>query len=77
MAPLPPDSDRSLRVCIEMQASDYRYDNVANTTKLPGYAVFNLYGAHNLTSELALFARINNNCSTATTSCRRRITRHP
>lgn len=45
---------------IEMQASDYRYDNVANTTKLPGYAIFNLYGAYNLTSELALFARINN-----------------
>ena len=44
----------------EMQASDYRYDNVANTTKLAGYAIFNLYGAYRFAPDWSLFARINN-----------------
>jgi vitamin B12 transporter len=45
---------------VEMQASDYRYDNVANTRKLGGYAIFNLYGAYQLGSGWSAFARINN-----------------
>lgn len=44
----------------EMQASDYRYDDVANTRKLGGYAIFNLYGAYQLGSGWSVFARINN-----------------
>lgn len=45
---------------VEMQASDYRYDNVANTRKLAGYAIFNLYGAYQLGGGWSAFARINN-----------------
>ena len=45
---------------VEMQASDYRYDTVANTRKMAGYAIFNLYGAYRLGGNWSVFARINN-----------------
>ncbi|NJD26227.1 MAG: TonB-dependent receptor [Betaproteobacteria bacterium] len=45
---------------VEMQASDYRYDNVANTRKVAGYAIFNVYGAYRLARDWSVFARVNN-----------------
>ena len=44
----------------EMQASDYRYDNVANTTRVAGYAIFNLYGSYRFARDWSAYARINN-----------------
>lgn len=45
---------------VELQASDYRYDTNANTRKLSGYALTNLYGAYHFAGNWSAFARVNN-----------------
>ena len=45
---------------VELQASDRRYDTDANTRKLSGYALTNLYGAYNFAKDWSVFARVNN-----------------
>ncbi len=45
---------------VEMQASDYRYDDAANTNKVAGYAIFNLYGAYHIDRNWTAFTRVNN-----------------
>lgn len=45
---------------VEMLASDRRFDNAANTRKLGGYALTNLYGAYNFAGNWSVFARVNN-----------------
>jgi vitamin B12 transporter len=45
---------------VEVQASDRRFDTDANTTKLSGYALTNLYAAYHLDRAWSLFARFNN-----------------
>jgi len=45
---------------VELQASDRRFDTDANTRKLHGYALTNLYGAYNFGDNWSIFARINN-----------------
>ncbi|MCA1938857.1 MAG: TonB-dependent receptor [Dechloromonas sp.] len=45
---------------IEVQGSGRRYDNTANTTKLAGYALTNLYGAYRFAADWSIFARVNN-----------------
>ena len=44
----------------ELQASGKRYENAANTQKLGGYGLVNLYASKPLTKELTLQARIDN-----------------
>ena len=44
----------------EMQASDKRFDTIANTTVLAGYALFNLSASTHLTRDVTLLARIDN-----------------
>ena len=48
------------RLGAEMQASDKRFDTVANTTELAGYALFNLSASTQLTRDVTLLARIDN-----------------
>lgn len=45
---------------VELQASDRRFDTDANTRKLGGYALTNVYGAYNFSGNWSVFARINN-----------------
>jgi vitamin B12 transporter len=45
---------------VEMQASDYRYDDASNTNKVSGFALFNVYGAYKIGGNWSAFARINN-----------------
>lgn len=45
---------------VEMQASDRRFDTDANTRKMSGYALANLYGAYRFRDDWSVFARINN-----------------
>ncbi len=45
---------------VELVASDRRFDNAANTTKLAGYALTNLYGAYRFAADWSVFARVNN-----------------
>lgn len=45
---------------VEFQAQGQRFDTDANTTKLAGYALTNLYGAYRLDQDWSLFARVNN-----------------
>lgn len=45
---------------IELQASDRRFDTDANTRKMGGYAITNLYGAYNFSGNWSVFARVNN-----------------
>ena len=45
---------------VELQASDRRFDTDANTRKLSGYALTNLYGAYNFAKDWSVFARVNN-----------------
>ena len=44
----------------EVQASGRRYDDVANTRPLGGYALFNLYASTDLSPEWQLLARVDN-----------------
>jgi vitamin B12 transporter len=44
----------------EIQGSSERYNNVANTQVLPGYAIVNLFGSYRLDKDWSLFARANN-----------------
>ncbi len=44
----------------EVAASDRRFDNNANTRKMAGYAVTNLYGAYRFSGDWSVFARVNN-----------------
>lgn len=45
---------------VEMQGSDRRFDTDANTRKLSGYTVTNLYGAYHFAGDWSVFARVNN-----------------
>jgi len=45
---------------VELQATDRRFDTDANTTKLGGYALTNLYAAYRIERNWSLFARVNN-----------------
>lgn len=45
---------------VELQASDRRFDNDANTTKLHGYAITNIYGAYTFAKDWSVFGRVNN-----------------
>lgn len=45
---------------VEVQASDRRFDNSANSRKLSGYALTNLYGAYHFSDNWSVFARVNN-----------------
>lgn len=45
---------------VELQASDRRFDTDANTRKMSGYAIANLYGAYHLSGNWSIFARANN-----------------
>jgi len=44
----------------EMQASASRWDNAANTTRLGGYTLFNLYASTRIARDYTLVARIDN-----------------
>ncbi|MDP3440669.1 MAG: TonB-dependent receptor [Azonexus sp.] len=44
----------------EIVASDSRFDSNANTRKMAGYAVTNLYGAYRFSGDWSVFARVNN-----------------
>ncbi|WPB58554.1 TonB-dependent receptor domain-containing protein [Xylophilus sp. GOD-11R] len=44
----------------EMQASAHRWDNAANTTRLGGYTLFNLYASTRIARDYSLVARIDN-----------------
>lgn len=44
----------------ELVGSGDRFDNVANTRKLSGYTVTNLYGAYHFANDWSVFARVNN-----------------
>lgn len=44
----------------EIVASDSRFDSNANTRKMAGYAVTNLYGAYRFSVDWSVFARVNN-----------------
>jgi vitamin B12 transporter len=44
----------------EMQAVSHRWDNAANTTRLGGYGVVNLYASTTIAREWQLLARIDN-----------------
>ena len=44
----------------EMQASDRRFDTDANTRKMGGYAIANLYSAYHWDANWSVFARVNN-----------------
>jgi len=44
----------------EAQLSGYRYDNAANTTRLGGYSLINLYASTLLSKDWSLLARVNN-----------------
>lgn len=44
----------------ELVASDRRFDTDANTRKMSGYAVTNLYGAYHFGANWSVFARVNN-----------------
>ncbi len=48
------------KLTAEVQAVGSRFNDVANTQHLGGYAVANLHGAYALTSDWSLFARANN-----------------
>ena len=43
-----------------VQLSGARYDDVANTNSLPGYAVINIYANHRLSKDWSMLARIDN-----------------
>lgn len=45
---------------MEVVASGRRFDDIANSTRIGGYALLNLHGRYELTPELALAARWNN-----------------
>lgn len=45
---------------VEWQARDHSYDTDANTRKLGGYSLTNLYGAYRFAKDWSAFARINN-----------------
>jgi vitamin B12 transporter len=45
---------------VELFASGYRYDDTANTRRLGGYALANLFAAYRLTPSWSLLARVNN-----------------
>jgi vitamin B12 transporter len=45
---------------VELQASDRRFDTDANTRKLAGYALTNVYGAYKFARDWSVFARVNN-----------------
>ena len=44
----------------EMQASAHRWDNAANTTRLGGYTLFNLYASTRIARDYSLVARVDN-----------------
>ena len=44
----------------EMQASGHRWDNAANTTRLGGYTLFNLYASTRIARDYSLVARVDN-----------------
>ena len=44
----------------EAQFSGYRYDNAANTTRLGGYSLINLYASTPISKDWTLHARVNN-----------------
>ena len=44
----------------EAQFSGYRYDNAANTTRLGGYSLINLYASTSLSKDWTFLARVNN-----------------
>ena len=44
----------------EFTATDSRFDSNANTRKMAGYAVTNLYGAYRFSGDWSVFARVNN-----------------
>ncbi|MFV0681197.1 TonB-dependent receptor domain-containing protein [Ottowia sp.] len=44
----------------EMQAASHRWDNAANTNRLPGYGVVNLYASTTIARQWTLLARIDN-----------------
>lgn len=44
----------------EMQASGQRFDTIANTTRLGGYALWNLYASTRMARDFTLLARIDN-----------------
>lgn len=48
------------KLSAEVQAVGPRYNNVANTEQMGGYAIANLHGAYALNSDWSLFARTNN-----------------
>lgn len=45
---------------VEFQAQGQRFDTDANTRKLAGYALTNLYGAYQFERDWSVFARVNN-----------------
>ncbi|MDP3538375.1 MAG: TonB-dependent receptor [Azonexus sp.] len=45
---------------VELHASDRRFDDAANSRKMSGYAITNLYGAYNFAGNWSVFARVNN-----------------
>jgi vitamin B12 transporter len=53
-------TEGGLRLSTELIASGHRYDNVANTQRLAGYALWNIVASYGLTKEWTLFARWNN-----------------
>jgi vitamin B12 transporter len=50
----------SFDVGAEMQASAHRWDNAANTTRLGGYTLFNLYASTRIARDYSLVARVDN-----------------
>jgi vitamin B12 transporter len=49
-----------LNVGTELLASGQRYNDVANTQELSGYAIVNLFGTYRVAADWSLFARANN-----------------
>lgn len=45
---------------VEYQFSGHRYDDAANTKRMRGYDLVNLYGAYRFQPDWSVFARINN-----------------
>lgn len=45
---------------VEVQGSSHRFDDDANTKRMSGYRLANLYGAYRIDREWSLFARVNN-----------------
>lgn len=48
------------RIGVELVASSHRFDDAANTVRLPGYAIVNLTAEWSLLPSLTVFARADN-----------------